>query len=105
MVGLGHGIVKGAATVPDIEDDAALFGRQRRRQQATVLDDVGEIARQVWRTRLGVGQDIARAQQIEDLGHQGPGLHTANVPSRGRRFRPSRRPRLPASAAQCHSCR
>jgi hypothetical protein len=53
----------------DIEDDATLFGRQRRRQQAAVLDEVGEIAGQVRRTRIGVGQDIAGPQQIEDPGH------------------------------------
>jgi hypothetical protein len=30
--GLGHGVIK-AAAVADIEDDATLLGRQRRRQQ------------------------------------------------------------------------
>jgi hypothetical protein len=30
--GLGHGVIKAAAAVADIEDDATLLGRQRRRQ-------------------------------------------------------------------------
>jgi hypothetical protein len=65
--------------VADIKDDAALFGGQRRRQQPPILDDVGEIARQVRRTRIGVGQDVAGPQQIEDLGHQGAGLDPADM--------------------------
>ena len=77
--GLGHSIIEAAAAVADIKDDAALFGGQRRRQQPAVLDDVGEIARQVRRTRIGVGQDVARPQQIEDLGHQRAGLDAADV--------------------------
>ena len=77
--GLGHGIIEAAAAMADIKDDAALFGGQRRRQHPTVLDDVCEIARQVRRTRIGVGQDVARPQQIEDLGHQRAGLDATDV--------------------------
>ena len=75
--GLGHGIIEAAAAMADIKDDAALFGGQRRRQHPTVLDDVCEIA--VRRTRIGVGQDVARPQQIEDLGHQRAGLDATDV--------------------------
>jgi hypothetical protein len=76
---LGHGIVEAAAAMADIEDDASLFGRQRRRQQAPVLDDIGEIAGYVRRARIGVRQDVAGPHQIEDLGHQGTGLDATDV--------------------------
>src|SRR6478609_8921534 len=39
---LGHAEVEAAATVADIEDHAALLGRERRWEQPPVLHDVGE---------------------------------------------------------------
>ena len=79
IASFGHGVIEAAAAVADIEDDAALLGRQRRRQQPAVLDDIGEIAGQVRRARIGMGQDIAGPQQIENLGHQGAGLDAADM--------------------------
>src|SRR6266446_1142161 len=39
-----HSVIEAASAVADIEDDATLLGCQRRRQQAAVLNDIGEIA-------------------------------------------------------------
>ena len=63
----------------DIEDDTALLGRQSRRQQAAVLNDIGKIAGQVRRARIGMGQNISGPHQIENLRHQGTGLDAADV--------------------------
>ena len=41
---LGDRVVEAAAAVADVEDHAALLGRERRRQQLAVLHDVGELA-------------------------------------------------------------
>ena len=67
---LRHGEVETAAAMADVEDYAALLGGERRRQQLAVLHDVGEGTGDVRRAGIGMGQDVARPQQIENLGHQ-----------------------------------
>ena len=49
---LGHGEVEAAAAVADVEDHAALLGRERRRQQLAVLHDVGEGSGDVGRAGI-----------------------------------------------------
>jgi hypothetical protein len=75
----GHGVVEAAAAVTDIEDDAALLGRGRRGQQPAVLHDVGEGAGDIRQAGIGVGQDIPRAQQVEDFRHQRDRRDAADV--------------------------
>ena len=58
---------------------AALLGGERRRQQLAVLHDVGEDAGIVRRAGIGVGQHVARPQQIENLRHQFLGLDAADM--------------------------
>ncbi len=79
-----HREIEAAAAMADIEQHAALLGRERRRQQLAVLHDVGEGAGHVRRAGIGVGQDIARPQQIEDVA-------TSTLWSRRRRYAPSSR--------------
>ena len=55
IAGLGHRVVEAAAAVADVEDHAALLGRERRRQQPAVLHDVGEGAGDVGRAGIGSG--------------------------------------------------
>ncbi len=76
---LGDRVVEAAAAVADVEHDAALLGGQRRRQQLAVLHDVGELAGDVGRARIAVGEDVAGAQQVEDLAHQLRRLDAADV--------------------------
>jgi len=63
----------------DVKDDAALLCRQRRRQQFAVLHDIGEGTGDVWRARIGMGEDVAGPQQVEDLRHQRARLDSADV--------------------------
>ena len=71
--------VEAAAAVADIEDHAALLGRERRGQQPPVLHDVGEGAGDIGRAGIGMGEDIARPQRVEDLRHQFARLHAADM--------------------------
>jgi hypothetical protein len=52
----GDRVVEAAAAVADVEEHAALLRFERRRQQLAVLDDVGELARDVRRARVAVGR-------------------------------------------------
>ena len=45
IAGLGDRVVEAAAAMADVEDDAALLRRERRRKELAVLHDVGELAR------------------------------------------------------------
>ena len=63
------GIVEAASTMADVEDDTALFRRQRRRQQFSVLHDIGESACDIGSARIGMGEDVTRSQQIQNLRH------------------------------------
>ena len=74
-----HGEVETAAAMADIEHHAALLGGQRRRQQFSILHDVGESSGNVRRAGIGMGEDIARPQQVENLRHQFPGLDAADM--------------------------
>ena len=55
---------------PTSKIDAALLGGKRRRQQLAVLHDVGELAGDVGRAGIAVGEHVAGAQDVEDLAHQ-----------------------------------
>ena len=76
---LRHREIKTAAAMADIEHHAALLGGQRRRQQLAVLHDVGEGAGDVRRAGIGMGQHVARPQQVENLRHQFLGLDAADM--------------------------
>ena len=73
---LGDRVVEAAAAVADVEDDAALLRGERRRQQLAVLHDVGEVAGDVRRAGVAVGEDVAGAQQVEDLATSARGVST-----------------------------
>jgi len=75
----GHGKIEAAAAVADVEDYATLLGGKRRRQQAPLLHDVGEGTAEIGRSRIGVGEDIARPQRVEDLRHQFACLYAADM--------------------------
>jgi hypothetical protein len=62
MADFRHRVVEAAAAVADVEHHAALLGRQRRGQQLAVLDDVGELAADVGRAGVGMGQHVAGTQ-------------------------------------------
>ena len=74
-----HGEIETAAAMADVEHHAALLGGERRRQQLAVLHDIGEGAADVRRAGIGVGQHVARPQQVEDLRHQFLGLDAADM--------------------------
>src|SRR5262249_57579270 len=57
----GAGEADPPPAVPDIEDDPALLGRFRRAEQLAILHDV------VARAAVGVRQDVAGAQEIEEI--------------------------------------
>jgi hypothetical protein len=56
--------------VAHVEDDPALLGGARRRQQPAVLDDVGEGAGVIGQTGIRMRQDISGAQHVENVRHQ-----------------------------------
>ena len=59
--GLGHGVVEAAAAMPDVDDHAALLGFQRGGDHLALLHRV------VAGAAVGMRQDVARAQQVEQL--------------------------------------
>jgi hypothetical protein len=76
---LRNRVVEAAPAMSDIEDNAALFRRERGRQQFSLLHDIGEGTGDVRRTRIGVGQDIAGPQQVENLRHELRSLDAADM--------------------------
>jgi hypothetical protein len=76
---LRDGEIEAAAAVPDIENDTALLGGERGRQQAPILDDVGEGAADIGGAGIGVGEDVAGPQGVEDLRHQLARLDAADM--------------------------
>lgn len=74
-----NGVVEATAAMPNVEDHAAPFRGQRRRQQFPVLHYIGEGTGYVRGARISMCEDVARPQQVEDLRHKLAGLDVANV--------------------------
>src|SRR5262249_20870372 len=76
---LADGEVEAATAVPDVDDHTALLGRQRGRQEPPVLDRV------VPGPAVRVGQDVAGAEQVEQVGQVARGrpdvAHDAGAPA------------------------
>src|SRR5690242_21248520 len=69
----------------NVEDNATLLGSERRWQKLAILNDIGEHTRIVRRTRITVGQDVARPQEVENVAHQLLGFHPADMHHHPRR--------------------
>ena len=72
-------VVETPAAMADVKNDAAPLCGERRGQQLAVLHDVCRVAGDVRRARITMRQDVAGAQEVEDLRHERPIGHTADV--------------------------
>src|SRR5206468_11605389 len=72
-------VVEAATSMTNVENNTTLLCSECGGKQLAVLDDIGEVAREIWETRIAVRENVARSQQVENLRHQLARLDATDV--------------------------